>query len=289
MEEISENKKFYLYWLDLTKVKRMLSFPFPLDTIGSAYIRDDSYCGEHIGGTEFCIRVQGEEKFATDMIGDEKIKNEYPHFLIQREGVHHEYAYNKPRESFFMIYNPKLEQSFESFGIKKTDLSWPLKLTSDIVALIDELKSYFPIYDQPGVVDKIDVVAWTLVTKLFLQKPHFEIPKQDERIRSIVAELQRNFMHEVDFERLARSVGMSRRTLFRSWNKLIDQTPQAFLTNIRLMHAAGFLRHTSMTVNEVGISSGFNDSAYFSNVFKKYYNLSPTEYRQKYQGNPALK
>jgi transcriptional regulator GlxA family with amidase domain len=106
-----------------------------------------------------------------------------------------------------------------------------------------------------------------------------EIPKQDERIHAIVAELQSNFMNDVDFDDVAKKCGMSRRTFFRYWNKMIDQTPQAFLTNIRLMHAAGFLSHTNMSINEVCRNTGFNDPAYFSNKFKKYYNMSPSEYR----------
>lgn len=288
MEKNTTQNNYFLYWIDLTNVKRMVSFPFPLDTIGAAYIEKDSYNGEHIGGMEFAIRVNGEEKFATDFIGDEKIKNEYPHLIIQREGVHHEYSYNKPRETFFMIYNPKLEQAFESFGIKKTDVVFPLVLTTDVISLINELRSYFPIYDQPGVADKMDVVAWNLVTKLFLQKPMFEIPKQDERIHAIVAELQSNFMNDVNFDDVAKKCGMSRRTFFRYWNKMIDQTPQAFLTNIRLMHAAGFLSHTNMSINEVCRNAGFNDSAYFSNKFKKYYNMSPSEYRTSKRVSPGV-
>lgn len=279
MQKDSPQNNFYLYWIDLTKVKRMLSFPFPVDVIGAALIEKDSYEGDHIGGMEFAVRLRGEEKYATDLIGGERIKNEYPHLLIQREGVHHEYAYNKPRETFFVIYNPQLEQAFESFGIQKTDVDWPLNITSDVVAIMDELRSYFPIYDQPGIADKIDVVAWNLVTKLFLQKPHFEIPKHDERIHAVVVELQQNFMNDIDFDEIAKKCGMSRRSFFRYWNRMIDQTPQNFLTNTRLMHAAGFLSHTNMTVNEVSRSAGFNDPAYFSNIFKKHYNLSPTEYR----------
>jgi AraC-like DNA-binding protein len=279
MEKNTKNDNFYLYWIDLTKVKRMLSFPFQLDTIGCSYIEKDSYTGEHIGGMEIALRMRGDEKYSVDVFDDCKIKNEYPHLMIQREGVHHEYVYNKPRETFFMIYNPKLEQAFDEFGVKKNDISWPITITPDIVALMDELKSYFPIYEQLGVADKIDVAAWNLFTKIFLQKPVFELPKQDDRIHSIIVELQRNFMHEIDFEELARNYGMSHRTFFRYWNKMIDQTPQAFLTNIRLMHAAGFLSRTNMTVNEVCRNAGFNDPAYFSNIFKKYYNMSPSEYR----------
>ena len=86
-------------------------------------------------------------------------------------------------------------------------------------------------------------------------------------------------MNDIDFDEIAKKCGMSRRSFFRYWNRMIDQTPQNFLTNTRLMHAAGFLSHTNMTVNEVSRSAGFNDPAYFSNIFKKHYKLSPTEYR----------
>ena len=53
-----------------------------------------------------------------------------------------------------------------------------------------------------------------------------------------------------------------------------------YIIYVRLLNAASLLENTALSVNEIAISCGFYDIAYFSKYFKKYFGVSPSEYRQ---------
>ena len=53
-----------------------------------------------------------------------------------------------------------------------------------------------------------------------------------------------------------------------------------YLTNIRLTEAKKLLESSSYSLDEISSLVGFHDYFYFSNVFKKYSNLSPKDYRK---------
>ena len=54
-----------------------------------------------------------------------------------------------------------------------------------------------------------------------------------------------------------------------------------YLNNIRIKNACDYLINTDKGVLEISQLCGFNSSEYFSNVFKKFTTLSPSEYRKK--------
>ncbi|GEN56383.1 DNA-binding response regulator [Halolactibacillus alkaliphilus] len=57
------------------------------------------------------------------------------------------------------------------------------------------------------------------------------------------------------------------------------------LTDLRIKKAADYFMYTSMSVKEVTKLVGYNDSKYFTKIFKKYYKMTPTQYRETYYQN----
>ena len=56
---------------------------------------------------------------------------------------------------------------------------------------------------------------------------------------------------------------------------------QAYITALRLKAAASLLRSTNLDIKEVGVAVGYADNHFFSKIFKKYYLLSPKQYRER--------
>lgn len=54
-----------------------------------------------------------------------------------------------------------------------------------------------------------------------------------------------------------------------------------FITSIRLKKSAALLIHTNKTVSEIASDVGFNNAQYFSTIFKKNFNSTPSQYRKR--------
>lgn len=65
--------------------------------------------------------------------------------------------------------------------------------------------------------------------------------------------------------------------LFKKWSGL---SPVDYRNRLRVAHAKSFLSNTSMSVNEIALSVGFDDQFYFSRVFKSVTGMSPQKYRK---------
>ncbi|MDR6764439.1 signal transduction histidine kinase/ligand-binding sensor domain-containing protein/DNA-binding response OmpR family regulator [Flavobacterium sp. 2755] len=84
---------------------------------------------------------------------------------------------------------------------------------------------------------------------------------------------------DFDVNDLVREIGMSRTVLYKKVQTLTNYSVAGFIKNMRLKKAASLLMNTSYSVSEVTYMVGFNDRKHFSKEFKKFYNLSPTEYK----------
>ena len=103
-----------------------------------------------------------------------------------------------------------------------------------------------------------------------------------ERVMSVINKNISNSDLSVDY--IAEEVGISRVHLHRKMKELTGQTPHDFIRNIRLKQAAQLLTNHSMNITEVMYACGFNNSASFSTIFKKFYGLSPRDYMREHDG-----
>ena len=77
---------------------------------------------------------------------------------------------------------------------------------------------------------------------------------------------------------LAFLMGMNRVTLHRRMKSVMHKPAGAFIREIRLEHAAGFLSSGEFKVCEAARHSGFFNLSYFSKCFKERYGVKPSEY-----------
>ena len=66
----------------------------------------------------------------------------------------------------------------------------------------------------------------------------------------------------------------------RLFKKETGYTFGQYLTNYRVHVAAGLLSNFPMKVSEAAEQVGFTDSNYFSTIFKKIMEMSPSEYQE---------
>lgn len=61
---------------------------------------------------------------------------------------------------------------------------------------------------------------------------------------------------------------------------LTGYAPADYIRMIRLQHAAKLLKQGEYTITEIADMIGFSDAKYFREVFKKYYNVSPSQFNK---------
>ncbi|MCU4175169.1 hybrid sensor histidine kinase/response regulator transcription factor [Carboxylicivirga sp. N1Y90] len=78
-------------------------------------------------------------------------------------------------------------------------------------------------------------------------------------------------------------MGMSRTLVYNKISAIAGKPVKDFILNIRLQKAAKIIVSSPINVSEIAYECGFSDPSYFSTVFKRYYKMSPLQYRKHYE------
>lgn len=84
---------------------------------------------------------------------------------------------------------------------------------------------------------------------------------------------------EFKSDEFASCLNMGLRTLHRKLKAVSDRTPADFINEFRMGKAADLLKNSAYPITEIAFHVGCDDSSNFSRIFKKYYDMTPTEYR----------
>ncbi|WP_160168536.1 helix-turn-helix transcriptional regulator [Catenovulum agarivorans] len=107
-----------------------------------------------------------------------------------------------------------------------------------------------------------------------------ESPTRAQQIvEQTIQSLTELYQHNIEAKQLADKVNVSESYLMRNFKKHTGKTIKQFLTEYRITQAKKLLPHNSVT--DTAFAVGFNNSNYFSTVFKKTTGLSPQQYIEK--------
>lgn len=104
--------------------------------------------------------------------------------------------------------------------------------------------------------------------------------QQITKLKAVLAYIRDNYESPIALEELAQIAEMSPRYFCRAFSAMTGRTPIAYLNYYRVECAGEFLKLTDKTVTEIAISCGFSDMSYFSKQFKRYKNVTPSQYRK---------
>ena len=97
-----------------------------------------------------------------------------------------------------------------------------------------------------------------------------------------------NYSYAITVEDIADYVGLSRSHLFRSFQNVLGVSPKEYLTSFRMKQACYLLEHSDLSITAIANSIGFDNSLYFSKIFHKQKQISPRDYRKKFQKKITL-
>lgn len=80
---------------------------------------------------------------------------------------------------------------------------------------------------------------------------------------------------------IADAAGLTPQYMTIIFKKRTGITVGQYLKNCRLSFSEELLRNTDLSLNEIAARSGYTDENYWSKVFRKYYDTTPSEYRKR--------
>ena len=86
---------------------------------------------------------------------------------------------------------------------------------------------------------------------------------------------------EYNVETLAEEIGLSRAQLHRKMKEMTGIATGKFIRDIRMKEAVHLLDLGTINISQIAYRVGFNDQNHFSQVFKRYYGVSPKVYREE--------
>lgn len=105
------------------------------------------------------------------------------------------------------------------------------------------------------------------------------------RMGNVISALENDFSKDWKLEELLNIAHMSRSNLMRVFRKATGQAPIEYLVRLRIQKAMALLRNTDLSVTEVALEAGFNDSNYFTRQFGRALNQTPSAYRQSFKND----
>lgn len=86
---------------------------------------------------------------------------------------------------------------------------------------------------------------------------------------------------------IAKSLNISRMTLYRKLKSLTGQTTSELIRSLRLKEAALQIENSSKNISDICYNVGFNSPSYFSGCFVDQYGMTPIEYMKAKRAKPV--
>lgn len=101
-------------------------------------------------------------------------------------------------------------------------------------------------------------------------------------VESCVQWIHRNYSTDKTLTEMCQTLGVTLSHLSRQFKEEKGQSPVEYLTHVRLQHAISLLLNTELPIHKISSLCGYASSNYFSKVFFRHLNISPSDYRRKF-------
>ena len=105
--------------------------------------------------------------------------------------------------------------------------------------------------------------------------------KRMEKLKSVLSVIETHFDKKLTVETMAGCCGYSASHFMRWFKEMTGTSFAGYLIEFRLARAAGELKNTNDTVLEIAERTGFDNLSNFNRLFKKKFELTPSQFRKQ--------
>lgn len=136
------------------------------------------------------------------------------------------------------------------------------------------------------IVEYVNISLWQLLGS-FVYKDFFsEIRNQNNEtdiVDTAIKYMKENIDRSISVKELADHINYSSPYLYSLFKEETGYSPIHYFNHLKIQKACQYLSFTDMSIKEISYELGFNDPFYFSRMFKKLMELSPSAYRENLQ------
>lgn len=100
-----------------------------------------------------------------------------------------------------------------------------------------------------------------------------------QELRKMIDYIDGHISEEITVKGIAKALYISQSTLERQFKEALDITPLEYIRKRKLVLAAEMLKD-GKSVLTAGSNVGYNDASYFIELFKRYYGMTPNQYKK---------
>lgn len=282
-------QKIKLYVKETASLLLTEELAFPQEVRG-AYEQALSSFRQHVGGRQELILLEGEpaRRAAKSLQTLEAMPT-----LLQLLEVNQWELAERKAEHLFEELNGLWRESFEHLLVAGMELcSAFVKLAHKNGTFLGELAAK-PLNDfaEGKPLHSIQALqAWTRHMFELLRETHAEEMNVSRKavIRRVQEYIDKHLKNGASLRAIADHVHMHPTHLSKIYKLETGQGLSDYMINLRMEKASDLLLRSDLRIYEICEEIGYLDPAYFIKVFRKYYGMTPQEYRDRKQNNKLL-
>lgn len=129
-------------------------------------------------------------------------------------------------------------------------------------------------------------LIYSLLTELCLHRKRKEKDTENDCgsfVRSAIEYIDGHFGEDITLEELAELSGVTPEHFCKIFHRSMNMRPFEYVARRRIQEAKLLLETTDVPIADIGAAVGYRDKSYFGYVFRKYENVSPSQFRGKRQ------
>jgi AraC-like DNA-binding protein len=95
--------------------------------------------------------------------------------------------------------------------------------------------------------------------------------------------MQSHLKSQLNMSQVADFFGMEVHFLMRLFNKHLGVSPMKYFQQLKMEEAKHLVVGSILPIKVIALNLGFRDSLYFSTAFRRYFGVSPSEFRRQHQ------
>ncbi len=195
-------------------------------------------------------------------------------------------AYTHASERFSMyemafVAKANGEELMEILGLGEQNFVVDIPNKEEMSALFENShrKELFknPLYDVGWCANIINII------RIYAEERQKQSGKDSLLFKPVLEYMINTIDKPVKIEELAALVYMQPTYFIKRFRKNYGIPPMAYLNRMRMYKAMGLLAGTDISIEEIARNVGIFDTSYFSRIFKKHCNVTPSDYRQEFR------